>query len=256
MNSLSFSTEPQILTFSPEQLGLSVDWILQGQGMNPPTVRQRRPALVSLAQQALQEGLPLLTPRAIIRTLPVTAISHTRLHLGDYGYLEGGSILEHLAPAQQVTILAFTIGSALEEKVFSLQGQNMVTALAWDGLANAAIDALGGLVYHSIENSIKFSKWQLSLSLSPGMAGWSVEEGQPQISRLINLEAIDIRFTQEWVMQPRKSSTSVVGAGANMVQLGSLPCDFCTMQGTCRYKGQLSHGKVVPSEIAQPAGLR
>ena len=248
MNGLSTRSEPTVLNFSADQLGLSVDWVLQGQGMDPQTVRQRRPALVTLAHNALQEGLPLLAPRAMVRTLPVTAVKHDRIHLGADGYLAGSAILEHLASAQQVTVMAFTIGSALEEKIFTLQEQNVVTALAWDGLANAAIDALGGLVYHSTENSIQSREWQLSLALSPGMAGWSVEKGQPQIARLMDAEAIGIRFTQEWVMLPRKSSTAVVGAGAHMAPQAGLPCDFCTMQGTCRYQGRLSHGR--PSQSA------
>ena len=39
---------------------LEVDQVLRAQGAAPAILRTRRPALVEIAQQALEEGLPLL----------------------------------------------------------------------------------------------------------------------------------------------------------------------------------------------------
>ncbi len=239
--------QTQVLRFSPVDLGLSADWVIQGQGMDPHKIRQRRPALADLAEEVLQAGLPQLAPQVILRTLEVRQILHNQITLADGAQLKGAAVIEHLAPARQITVMAFTIGPAVEEMVFSLEGQDKVKAFAWDGLANAAVDALGGLAYHVIEQSIQSQNWQLSLVLSPGMAGWSVEDGQPQIAKILDLAPIGVKFTPEWVMLPRKSSTAVVGAGTAMTDHSRMPCDYCTMQGVCRYRGQLAHGNYAVS---------
>ena len=42
---------------------LDTDQVLRGQGADPATLRARRPALVGVAERALQVGTPLLQPR-------------------------------------------------------------------------------------------------------------------------------------------------------------------------------------------------
>lgn len=244
---MSTTSAVQTIEFSPQSLGLTVDWVLQGQGMDAQRVRQRRPALVELAEQVLAEGLPLLWPRAALKTLAVKEIRHQQILLEEQIVLSGPAVMEHLIPAQQVTVMAFTIGPAIEERVFQLESEDKVRAFAWDGLANAAVDALGGMVYHAIEERFLPAGRQLSLVLSPGMAGWSVEDGQPQVAQILDLSPIGVEFTPEWVMLPRKSSTALVGAGENMLDKSKLPCDYCTMQGVCRYRGQLAHGSYASS---------
>jgi len=46
-------------------LVLEVDQVLRAQGADPAILRTRRPALVEIAQQALEEGLPLLEPAVL-----------------------------------------------------------------------------------------------------------------------------------------------------------------------------------------------
>ena len=69
-------------------LELDTDQVLRGQGADPATLRARRPALVGVAQRALQVGTPLLQPRVAYERLEARGLRHERLSL-DGGVLHG-----------------------------------------------------------------------------------------------------------------------------------------------------------------------
>ena len=231
----------EVLSFAPGDLGLTVDWVLQGQGADPDALRVRRPRLVDMARQALAEGLTLIQPRAALLRLPVEVLSHQRLTFQGGGWLAGQAVGQHLAGAREATVMVYSAGSRLEARIQSLMASDLPYALALDGVGTAAIDALGGLIYHQLEEQAAANGWQVSILLSPGMMGWSVEEGQPQIFRLIDAARIGVRINPAWVMIPRKSTSGVVGAGPGLVPAQGLPCEFCALQGTCRYQGRHTH---------------
>lgn len=231
----------EVLTYAPDDLGLTVDWVLQGQGADPAALRARRPRLVEIAQQALAESLALIEPRAALLRLPVEQISHERLIFQGGGWLAGQAVGQHLAGAREATIMVYSAGPRLEARIQSLMTSDLPYALALDGAGTAAIDALGGLLYHRLEQQAAADGWQVSILLNPGMVGWSMEEGQPQIFRLIDASRIGVRVNPAWVMIPRKSTSAVVGAGPGLVPAQGLPCEFCALQDTCRYQGRHTH---------------
>jgi hypothetical protein len=231
-----------VLSFSPEDLGLTIDWILQGQGADPAAIRARRPYLVSLAERALHEGLSFLHPKCVVRILPVESLKHERLIFNQSSYLAGPAIGQHLAGAREVAVMVYTVGPQIEERIQAEFEQDAPFALALDGLANAAVDTLGNLVYQHLQQTAAGKGWQLSIFLSPGLQGWSVEQGQPQIFNLIDATQIGVRPNDSWLMIPRKSTSAVVGFGPDLVPAQGPPCEYCALNETCRYQGMHSHG--------------
>ncbi len=235
-------TDTQIMHFDPAELGLDVDWVLQGQGIDPQTARSHHPRLVDLAERAFADGLPMLQPVAAVRTFEVSGWTHNKVNLQPQGSLSGDAIRQHLIKANQIAVLVYSIGGEVEQRVSAEMSRNGAYAIALDGLANAAVDALGGVIYHRLESIARQSDWNLSIFLSPGMAGWSVEEGQPQVVRLLDPALIGLKITPAWMIAPQKSSSAVLGMG-KMLETGStLPCDYCTLQGTCHYHGRMHDG--------------
>lgn len=233
--------QSEVLRFDPCQLELTSDWVLQAQGADPVLLRDRRPHLVEIAGRAVAAGLPLLDPRAIIRLLDVKKLFHQRMEFSGGGQLHGEAIGKHLAGARQAALVLYTSGVKLEERIAQEMAHDPPFAFALDALGTAANDALMLQVYRHVSRLAEQQGWQISVFLNPGMIGWSVEQGQPQIFSLLEAGLIGVKVNAEWAMQPRKTTSGVIGIGPGMTPAEGPPCEFCALNDTCRYKGKHPH---------------
>ena len=215
-------------------LSLDVDQVLRAQGADPAVLRARRPALVDAAEQALQEGLAYLAPVAAYRELAVESLRHERLFLTG-GVLTGPLVAQHLRSAQQVVVLACTIGDALERVISEAMSEDPVRGLALDGLGSAAAEGLAAAAAAHFEDQARAQGLHTTIPLSPGMVGWPVEEGQAEIFSLVDGGEAGISLTSGGMMVPRKSISLVLGVGKDVAAEGR-SCDFCNLRETCRYQ--------------------
>lgn len=233
-----------ILRFEPGQLELTADRVLQAQGADPVVLRARRPQVVEIAERALADGLTLLEPRALVRILDVEGLDHQRLKLPGKNSLTGAAIGQHLAGARQVALVMYTSGMVLESRIQQAMGIDAPYAFALDGVGNAAHDALSLLVYRYVNHLATEQGWQTSIFLNPGMIGWSVEQGQPQLFALVDAAAIGVSVNENLAMHPRKTTSGVIGLGPGMIPAEGPPCAYCTLNETCRFNGRHAHSGV------------
>ena len=223
------------------KLNLDVDHILQGQGADPQVIRQRRPQLVELAQRALEESPDLLAPQLTYEDYTVEDFRHQKISLRDGAVLSGPAIGEHLAPAERVLVMAYTVGPELDRRLSSAMRSEPVYALALDGLGTHAVDHLGWLAYQFFEEQARALEMQLTMPLSPGMIGWPFEKGQAQLMMMLDSTEAGIRVTDSGQMIPRKSVSAVIGMGKRVQHEEIDPCDFCGVQHVCQFKGRHAH---------------
>jgi hypothetical protein len=224
-----------LLNMTDWDLVLDEDAVLRGQGADPAIIRERSPRLVQTAARALETGRSLLRPQVTLSHHEVKAVRHERITLTSGGFLSGAMIAQHLGPAQKIIILVCTIGTALDDLISEVTDQDMVYALALDGVGSAAVEALANEACRLLEVEAAQEGFQASIPLSPGMIGWSVDQGQPQIFTLIDGEEIGVTLNDYYIMTPRKSLSMVIGLGPDMGYKGKV-CDFCAMRDTCRYQ--------------------
>jgi len=217
------------------ELQIDADAVLRGQGADPAVLRLRRPALVELAEQAIQEGLPLVKPSVVYKTFEVQEVRHERLTFAMGGQLAGKLITHHLAQARQVHVLLCSIGSSLESFADERWSSSAVYSLALDGVGSAAVEALANAACRRLEDQALEQGWKSSIPLSPGMVDWSVEQAQPQIFHLLEEEPLEVSLTSSYIMLPRKSLTMVVGVGPDLSITGRT-CDYCNLRDVCRYQ--------------------
>lgn len=216
-------------------LDFDVDAVLRGQGADPGAIRERSPRLVETAERAFDEGLPLLKPQTLYRELDVDKLRHERLLLEDGSKLSGELVSEHLGPAERIVLILCTVGEALEARASELSKDDIVFGLALDGVGSAAVEALANAACKHFEDHAAESGLQSSIPISPGMVGWPVDKGQPEIFEILEPDQIDVSLTEYGLMMPRKSLTMVLGFGPTM-QTAGRTCDFCAMKETCRYQ--------------------
>jgi len=213
-------------------LRLNVDAV---QGADPAAIRKRSPRLVESAGRALEEGNLLLQPRVIARRLLIEDLQHERLKLEGNGRLSGGLLAEHMGGAQEVVIVLCTVGEELERRAAEISREDAVYGLALDGVGSAGVEALANAACALFEKEASEADCQVTIPLSPGMVGWSVEQGQPQIFDLLDAGEIGVRLTESMMMVPRKSLTFVLGIGRELIT-GGRTCDYCSLKETCRYR--------------------
>ncbi len=216
-------------------LSLNVDQVLRAQGANPDLIRERSPRLVEIAEQALIDGSPLLRPRVLYRELAIKEAVHQKIKIADGGVLKGSLVSQHLLPAERVVVILCTIGPHLEQYAAEVMAADMVAGLALEGVGSAAVEALANLACNYFEAQALQDGLKTTMPLSPGMIGWPVEDGQPQIFKVLDGTAVGVTLTPSYMMIPRKSLTMVVGAGRDLALKGST-CDYCSLRETCLYK--------------------
>ncbi len=223
------------------ELILTVDEVFRAQGADPNSIRQRRPTLVVSTEKAITLGESLLHPRVLYEQYPVRKFVHERLELSTgpanngKAHLSGPLIAQHLAGAQTIIVMLCTIGNELDESVSSLFKVDPVVAVALDGVGSAAVEMLAIQACNYFEAQAKAEGLKTSMPLNPGMIGWPVEEGQPQIFTLLESERIQVSLTESCMMTPNKSISLVLGMGTNVSASGS-SCDYCNLKGICKYQ--------------------
>jgi len=216
-------------------LALDADKVLWGQGANPAVVRARRPKLVAAAEKIVEEGRPLLTPTVLYQRFPVVALRHEQLSLAGGGVLRGPLVASQLAAASQVIVAIGTVGDSLSQIISDRFQVDPVGALALEGLAAAAAEALGEAACRYFESAAAADGLHASVPLNPGMIGWPLEEGQQQLFALIDASTIGVTLGAGSIMQPLKSISLVIGLGSDLDPSGQ-SCDYCSMRETCHYR--------------------
>lgn len=216
-------------------LRLEVDHVLGAQGADPAVIRARSPKLVAAAERAMAQGFGLVEPKLHYRQFTVEGLRHDRLLLSEEGFLRGRLIADHLATASEVVVMVCTVGDSVEKLASEIMATDPVLGLAMDGVGSAAVESLANAACSHFGRVAELKGLQTTIPLSPGMIGWSVEEGQPQIFNLLPDGEADVKLTPSYLMIPRKSLSMVIGMGLD-VNTQARTCDYCTMSDTCRYQ--------------------
>lgn len=221
--------------FTDWKLDLDAAAVLRGQGADPDILRSRKPRLFEIAVQALDQARPLIHPQVLSQRYPVESILHSRIRLPGGHELKGEGLAQHLASAHEVQVVICTIGSGLEEHANRVMETDMIYGLALYGAGSAAVEALANAACQRFEAQAAERGWRTTIPLSPGMIGWSVADGQPQIFSLLDAGQIGVQLTASAIMLPMKSLSLVLGLGPELSQAGST-CDVCALVDVCKYQ--------------------
>lgn len=214
---------------------LDADAVLCGQGADPARIRGRSPRLVALAERALLEGMPLLVPAIVSRRYAVLSRNHTGLRFRGGSGLRSRLIATECAPAEELIVMAVTIGAGLETATARAMAGDPGFGLALDGLGTAAVEALASAAAERLTETAAAMGSCAGPPLSPGMEGWPLQPGQRDLFRLLGDGSHAIRLHESGMMTPVKSLTLVIGLGPAM-RSGASHCEFCSSRDRCRHR--------------------
>jgi hypothetical protein len=222
-------------------LSINVDDVLRAQGADPEAIKIRRSSLVSVTEDALHHAHAFLHPLVLFERYEVGRLVHERLELIPKSFdqlkpsLKGRLITQHLGRSHEVVIIICTIGSELDELVGSIFRTDPLAALALDGVGSAAVENLAIQACNYFEAQANSAGLSTSMPLNPGMIGWPVEQGQPELFTLVDGDQIQVSLNESCMMVPNKSLSMVIGIGKDVSPLGT-SCDYCSLNGVCKYQ--------------------
>ncbi|TFH34775.1 MAG: hypothetical protein E4G99_08800 [Anaerolineales bacterium] len=217
------------------KLQISIEDVLRMQSADPAKLVKRNPVFLTVAERALGQGTSLLEPVVVYRALRVEQLRHERLSLESDVELQAGLLAQHLGKAEFVILAVCSIGAGVEKLAKEQFMQDPVYSLALEGYGSAAVETLATEFCAWVDHHAARSGMATSIPLSPGMVGWTVDEGQKQIFKALDAASIGVQLTDASLMLPIKTISLVLGVGAEVKAEGST-CDYCSMRERCHYR--------------------
>ncbi len=217
------------------QLGITADMVLQRQGANPGKIRERQPGLVAVAEKAIAEGTPCVRPQVAYRIVGIQEVEPSAVILNDAVKFMGEGIARKLKGADSAIVIVATIGAAIEQMALRATKEDAVYAMALDGYGTAAIGALTVAIREFFAEQAAMAQLTISSPVYPGTNDWELAAAQSQVFTIVDAATIGVHLTPSFLMQPSKSVSMVIGAGARM-HAGGKPCEECGAAATCAHR--------------------
>ena len=210
---------------------LTVEDVFRAQGADPAVLRSRRPALVETTQAAIELGLKIVRPVGWIKELEVLSTQHNRMILADDTILTGELVLNQLAGSRIIAYVIASLGPEMDEQISDSMKVDTGFGYALDTIGSILAESAGGYFESQIREKAARNKQSISLTLSPGLIGWPVDEGQIQIFKVLQPDQTLIQLNASSQMIPRKSVSYVMGIGCT--ESDGTTCDFCDQRDRC-----------------------
>ena len=215
---------------------VTVDDILRAQGANPETIRARRPAIHEMTERAIRLGLQKAPPMGWVRNLDVQSSRHDRFILSGAVTLKGELVMAQLGGATRVAFAIGSLGIALDEQINLSMQEDPAFGFALDSFGSFLAEALAQRLEEQVRTAAAAQGLPASLALSPGLIGWPIDEGQPQIFKVLQPDPQLVRLSASAQMTPRKSISFIMGIGC--LEGSGTPCDFCDLRERCPNRKQ------------------
>jgi len=223
---------------------LRIEEVLRWEGIREYS--KLRPEMITLIHELLAsvDDVHLLEPAIAYDIYPITEVHHQQLCLEGNAALHGSLLPSVLPEAKELATVVCTIGPKLEERVTEYFDRNEpLRGLLLDGIGSASVDSLTQEVCRFMMDEASLRGYQTSSPLNPGMPGFPISE-QWQMFKLVPAEEIGVSLTRLGIMVPRKSTSMVMGMGAQMATWTQAEvCLRCSLKKTCPYRGQAQVAK-------------
>ena len=222
-----------ILTDLP--LEITAEDVIRAQGLVFKVVQTKSPRLIDATRKAVKVGYPYLEPRVVFERYAISEFTSTGIMLENSISLEGELIKQHFKDSKEIVAAVCTVGERIAEFISQTFPQDIALAMALEALASSATEILGNSLCNYFDRLVGEEGLFTILPINPGMQGWPVEIGQPQIFSLIDSKSIGVTLEDSGLMRPLKSLSMIIGI-SRFKRPHQKSCDLCSLQNNCPYK--------------------
>ncbi|MCK4856917.1 MAG: hypothetical protein KAT58_03010 [candidate division Zixibacteria bacterium] len=188
--------------------------VLQAQGI--PAAEKPDDRIIGLLDDAFTLFEQLARPVAIMAE--ISTLEFEKIYAGEGRNEPVTPVAEIYPQAECLALFAVTIGHDVETKISELfQTREFALGSLLDAVASAAADrAAADIEYRFLENLVKRQQTMTTMAasrFSPGYCGWHIS-GQKRLFAYLQPEEIGITLRSSFLMEPLKSVSGVLLAGA------------------------------------------
>ncbi|MCC8150709.1 MAG: methionine synthase [Lachnospiraceae bacterium] len=195
------------------------------------------PEIETQIQRCIAEIRRHAAPRLVYRFLPVDKGSITGFPL------EGNDIRQLLQDCDEAVLFAVTLGSDIEQALMRHEVTDMADALILDACASVAVENVCDCFEEDVRVQLSRENRYLTSRFSPGYGDLPLETQTGMCGILNTHRRIGLTVTENYILVPRKSVTTVMGISDKPQKLRKRGCEDCNMFLNCLYrkKGIVCH---------------
>ncbi len=150
--------------------------------------------------------------------------------------LEGNDIRRLLDGADEVVLMALTLGADLERLLMREEVTDMSDAMVLDVCASAAVESAADDFEAKLSQELLAEGKYLTNRFSPGYGDLPLHTQRPLLSHLNASRAIGVTLTPTNLMVPRKSVTAIMGICDHIKEQTLGGCGSCPLKTKCTYR--------------------
>ena len=175
-------------------------------------------------EEAIEEILKVAEPKNIWKSLPRKEIHQVLL---------GENIQEHLGDAEQVILLAATLGQAVDFVLRRSQSIDIKHAVILDATASVAIESYLNQQEDQLRARFLSHKQYLSTRFSPGYGDLPLSVQLDFLKLIDTGRKIGLNITDKGLMSPMKSVTCIMAISDQPIANVGDPCSICQFKENC-----------------------
>jgi len=149
--------------------------------------------------------------------------------------LEGRDIAKHLKSSQKCAMLAVTLGIEVDRMLAYYSKINLSTAVVMDACASVIVEEICDKVQREIGEEAKKLGLYITDRYSPGYGDLTLKN-QLGILRVLDAErTLGLTLTENYLLQPQKSVTAIIGLQKNKYKEKFHKCKKCNLQ-KCEFR--------------------
>jgi len=163
-------------------------------------------------EAAVANGVAQCRLRCVWRSFKITKHTSECVEFGDGNVFKSSRLAAMLANSGSILLFAVTAGAEVVEETSRLSAAgNGVGALACDAAGSEMVDAAAGWMQQYINQQLKRHNQVLTKRrFSPGYGDLALEN-QVLLFKLLDIEKLGVKLTDDFLMSPEKTVTAIAG---------------------------------------------
>ena len=203
-----------------------------------PSTDHLPPQILKQAGKALETGLALARPRAMVKLSAVRNITKTHIHADDAAIESPmwAALASEAAPPLTLALFAITLGQEINNEAMKVKEHSLSQAYFLHEAGSAIIEKTADDLEGLIKEIPQINGLRASRRFSPGYCDLGLHN-QQAIFHFLRPETIGIELTDSCAMRPEKSITAAILFTRHLPAIS--PCRNCTNHACAHRRGRV-----------------